>query len=488
MVQVSSSGATSRASPDSSDRSTLLDLASLLVRHRPAISCAGWLICALAVATLLRIGIRLFTGGAPLVFYLPGAPLVFYLPAVVIVTLFAGWETGVAALVAGTLLAWFLFVPPVLTWHFPNHAETITLVLWACIVGTQIAIAQALRLALQRVVQSETRYRRLLQAASGTVWVMDERGEVHTPQPGWGELTGMSWPGYRGREWLKAVHPEDRARLTQPESDSKAGDFRQFELRLWDAASTDWRWFVARSVSMPRLSGDGQDWVTSLHDVHEHKIMSDGREMVIGELRHRLKNLLTIIDALAKNSRGKMDAAEVEPFMKRFLGRLHALGAAADLVLAGKNVAVECGAIVRATLAPFMEENAARFVISGPELLMSEETGGTLGLAIHEMATNALKYGALSTNGGKVLIRWSVLPLSGGEERIEFEWRERGGPRPVPPNREGFGTRLIRSVPARERSGEVQVAYDADGFSCRIAFVRARSGTPIGEPARDAAE
>jgi PAS domain S-box-containing protein len=477
MVQVLSSGVESRPPPASSETSALHSLASLLVRHRSVLSCLGWLICALAAATLLRIGAGLFTGGVP---------LVFYLPAVMVVTLFAGWETGVAALILGTLLAWFLFVPPIFSWHLPNHAETITLVLWGCICGTQIAIAYALRLALQRVVQSETRYRRLLQAASGTVWVMNERGEVHTPQPGWSELTGMSWPEYQERGWQNAVHPEDRVRVSQPESES--GDFREFELRLWDVKSGDWRWFVARSVSMPRLSGSGQDWVTSLHDIHEHKVSSDRREIVIGELRHRLKNLLTIIDALAKNSRSKLDGAEVEAFLKRFLGRLHALGAAADLVLAGRNVAVECGAIVRATLSPFIEENGTRFILSGPELLLSEETGGTLGLAIHEMATNALKYGALSMEGGKVFIRWSVLPVNNGAERIEIEWKERGGPRPVPPNREGFGTRLIRSVPARERSGEVQIAYDADGFSCRIAFVRAGNGTPVGAPARDAAE
>jgi two-component sensor histidine kinase len=205
-------------------------------------------------------------------------------------------------------------------------------------------------------------------------------------------------------------------------------------------------------------------------------------------LRHRLKNLLTIIDALAKNSRSKLDGPEVEAFQKRFLGRLHALGAAADLVLAGKNVTVECGAIVRATLAPFMEENAARFLISGPELHLSEETGGTLGLAIHEMATNALKYGALSAQAGKVFIRWGVLPADAGEERVEIEWTERGGPRPVPPSKEGFGTRLIRTVPARERRGEVDIAYEAGGFTCRIAFLRPASGAPVNQPTRNAAE
>src|SRR6185312_567273 len=161
------------------------------------------------------------------------------------------------------------------------------------------------------------------------------------------------------------------------------------------------------------------------------KLASDRRDLMIGELRHRLKNLLTIIDALAKSSRPRVESGtEIDGFLKRFLGRLHALGAAADLVLAGKRVAVDCGAIVRATLSPFMQDNAARILISGPDMQLSEQTGGTLGLAVHELATNALKYGALSTDAGRVFVRWSVTPLGDGDERVEIEWKERGGPPP----------------------------------------------------------
>lgn len=206
--------------------------------------------------------------------------------------------------------------------------------------------------------------------------------------------------------------------------------------------------------------------------LNEQKQVTGHREIQIGELRHRLKNLLTVIEALAKSSKDRHATPEVQTFLSRFLGRLHALGAAADLVLAGgRRVSIECGTLVRATLSPFMEERP-RFNFLGPELHLSEQTGSTLGLALHELATNALKYGALTRDTGRVSIEWTATRLDAQMERVEILWREHGGPPPTPPEKEGFGTRLIRSVAAREREGEVQISYDPAGFSCCIAFLR----------------
>ncbi len=153
---------------------------------------------------------------------------------------------------------------------------------------------------------------------------------------------------------------------------------------------------------------------------------------MIGEARHRLKNLVTIIDALAKYSkqRNAEPSAELDAFLKRFLGRLHALGAAADLVLAGQHQYVEIGPLIRATLAPFLEERAQRFRIEGPDVTLSEATGGSLALAIHELATNALKYGALTVPDGYVTIGWRGTDMPEGE-RIAIDWKEHGGPVPV---------------------------------------------------------
>lgn len=467
-----------RLSADRQD-SRLLDLASLLVRRRGRLSGAAWIVTALGAATLLRLTIGFFS---------LGVPFVFYIPAISIVALFAGWECGVIAAVLSLVLAWVLFVPPALTLHLPNPQQAFTLLLWLTIAATQVVIAQFLRLALMRALYGETRYRRLLEVASGITWSRDRQGNIHEPQPSWTELTGMTWPEYSGQNWLKGVHPEDRVRLALP-APAEAASHDETEVRLWHKAAGDWQWFLARSVAVPRLSGEGEEWLTSLHDIHEHKLAAERREVLIGELRHRLKNLLTIIDALAKNSRSYREREPaVDAYLRRFLGRLHALGGAADLVLAGRRPAIECGALVHATLTPFMGERSSRFRLSGTKLQLSEETGGMLGLALHEMATNAIKYGALTADAGDVSVSWSAVPVEDGQERVTIEWKERGGPAPSPSDKEGFGMRLIRTVPSRERNGEVDIQFAPDGFYCRIAFLRAAEGPKFADERRDAAE
>ena len=455
-----------------------LRLAALLVKRRHPLSCAGWLAAALATATLFRGVIGVLT---------TGVPLVFYFPAVIIVALFTGWECGIVACVLAALLAWIFFFPPALTFHVLTAHEATTLLLWLLVATTQVVIAQFLRMALRRALNAETRYRRLMDVAAGIVWASDERGYIRDPQRGWSELTGIAWPEYSERNWLKAIHPEDRGSFAVLDA-GIAGDAREAQVRVWGREAADWRWFVARSVAVPCVTGRGHEWITSLHDVHEHRIASDRRDLVIGELRHRSRNLLTIIEALAKNSRSRLKKDEsVEDYLTRFLGRLHALGAAADLVLAGKRVAIECGALVRTTLVPFMSDRVGRFFLSGPTLKLSEETGGTLGLALHELATNSLKYGSLSVESGTVSVAWSATAADEGQDLVAIEWKERGGPPPAPPNKEGFGTRLIRAVPGREKSGAVHIDFPPDGFYCRISFLRPSEGPQFAGLARDAA-
>jgi two-component sensor histidine kinase len=217
------------------------------------------------------------------------------------------------------------------------------------------------------------------------------------------------------------------------------------------------------------------EWVGTLHDIHERKIESEKRELMVGELRHRMKNLITVIEALAKNSRRREeDTPAVQEFLKRFLGRLHALAAAADLLLAGNREAIDANAVVRATLVPFDEEKSSRIRISGPDLRLSEDLGGGLALAVHELATNALKYGALSVTGGTISLTWTVAPGIEGDD-VVFEWKEQGGPPPEPPTREGFGNRVIKSVTSREKTGSVTIEYPPDGVYCRIAYVKPRT-------------
>ncbi|MBI3675824.1 MAG: DUF4118 domain-containing protein [Proteobacteria bacterium] len=451
-------------------------LVGAIVEDYPPATRMAWLIGALAVASIAS-WLRVVLGWSPL-----GPPLVFYLPAIFVVTLIAGWVYGLAAVLVSLLLSWLLFTPPPLSFQLPNWAQGTSYVSWALVAVVQVAITQILRDALRRAFHSEARYRKLLNVASGVVWITDEDGRALTPQQEWSQLTGMPWQDYREYGWLKAIHPDDHARLRPENPTGNRNDTHNIEIRLWSAAAGDWRWYQSRAALIPKRSGDSDEWIAALRDVHDQKLARDKRDLMVGELRHRLKNLVTIIDALAKNSKIP-DEPAVDRFLKKFLGRLHALGAAGDLVLVGQRVAIECGAVVRATLAPFMEDKSARFYIAGPVVQLSEETGGALAFAVHELATNAIKYGALSVLEGRVSLTWSRTPVENGE-RIAIEWKERGGPTPLPPNKEGFGSRVIRFVTARERDGSVDIDYETDGLRCRIAFTKASEGPPVDVAAR----
>ncbi|MGC8535289.1 MAG: HWE histidine kinase domain-containing protein [Rhizomicrobium sp.] len=206
--------------------------------------------------------------------------------------------------------------------------------------------------------------------------------------------------------------------------------------------------------------------VAAQHDADRIQIAQS--DLVLAESRHRLKNLIAIIGALAKNSR-RPNETSIEAYLTRFLGRLYALGEAADQMLARRHADVEIRELITATLKPFMSEKG-RLSLEGPRLLVSAQTGGSLALAVHELATNALKYGALSRPSGTVALSWQIRTESGGE-RLVLSWREAGGPSVRQPDEEGFGSRLIRMTAANEKEAAVELCFAAEGLACTISFI-----------------
>ena len=204
-------------------------------------------------------------------------------------------------------------------------------------------------------------------------------------------------------------------------------------------------------------------------DITERRRAAERQEMLLGEMRHRVKNLATVIEALARQSRPRDEPAVAE-FIDAFVGRVHALLSTGELTLGSPTRKVELGQLLNKVLQPFVDPNRAdRITIRGPSLVIAEKTAGNLALAIHELATNALKYGALSNSSGRVLISWTVEPAD-ADRRISLEWRERGGPPATKPKREGFGSRVVSSALARERDAQVKQLFEPDGVHCTFDF------------------
>jgi PAS domain S-box-containing protein len=227
--------------------------------------------------------------------------------------------------------------------------------------------------------------------------------------------------------------------------------------------------FEARSVVFPdrfiemRVSPkEGSGLAVAFSDISSRKAQERQRELLINELNHRVKNTLAVVQSIATQS--LRDTRVPQDARTAFEGRLMALAAAHDLLTRESWETAQLGPVVRAALQPFDTEH--RFEVLGPDLRLRPQAAVSLTLALHELATNATKYGALSNKSGTVSVAWTV---STDETPIfRLTWAEHGGPPVAPPTRSGFGSRLIQKGLAGELGGPVTVEFLPEGVVCRI--------------------
>jgi PAS domain S-box-containing protein len=183
--------------------------------------------------------------------------------------------------------------------------------------------------------------------------------------------------------------------------------------------------------------------------------------LLVNEIKHRVKNTLAIIQAIAVRTfrRAPLDERE------SFIARLHALASAHDLLSEEQWDRAALAVIVRRALAPFQDRGQERFRLEGPETQINADKSLLLAMALHELATNAVKYGSLSNQTGEVSIRWG--PMDGAQgPQLKLQWRESGGPPVAPPSRKGFGTGLIER--AFNHQGAAEFEFRPDGMTCTL--------------------
>lgn len=170
------------------------------------------------------------------------------------------------------------------------------------------------------------------------------------------------------------------------------------------------------------------------------------------ELGHRLKNLVAVIQSIARQT--MRQSTTMSDFEARFSGRLGALGRSLDLLIANDWRGARLDALVRSELATFGSLDGAQISVKGPPLHLKPQAARSIGLALHELATNATKYGALSVPEGNVAVHWK-LASRGGRRRLLMIWQESGGPIVTEPTRWGFGRQVIQQEPAQALTGNV---------------------------------
>lgn len=203
----------------------------------------------------------------------------------------------------------------------------------------------------------------------------------------------------------------------------------------------------------------------AVEEVTEQRKQEESAALLLGELRHRIKNTLAVVQSIARNTFSKLDDAE-QP-IRTFEARMGALAHAHDLLLANEWQRAEVGPLVHTALGSV---NPARFTAEGPECYVSPDGAMSLTLGLHELCTNAVKYGALSGDAGMVRISWTE---AGG--KIHFAWEETGGPPCHPPAHRGFGLKLLGRVAGS--SGEYGgLEFRPEGLVCRMSLDRDAAG------------
>jgi two-component sensor histidine kinase len=270
---------------------------------------------------------------------------------------------------------------------------------------------------------------------------------------------GPDDPFERYEDVVALVHPDDRERRQRAVdlAISGGGDLEVEYRSLRPDGS--FGWVMARGRAMfengraVRIAGISMD-------ITERKAAEDRQALLMHELNHRVKNTLATVQSLALQSLGFGEDAPAGA--DSFLDRLHALARVHDLLSEAAWLGASLGDVVRRTLAPYVE-GADRFTISGPPVRLAPNAAVTLNMAFHELATNAVKYGAMSTPTGAVDIAWRE---EGGA--VTLDWRETGGPPTAPPTHSGFGSRLIRQGLARELGCEAQLTFLPQGLWCHL--------------------
>ena len=202
----------------------------------------------------------------------------------------------------------------------------------------------------------------------------------------------------------------------------------------------------------------------ALHrEVNERRRAEQRQQLLIHELNHRVKNMLATVQSVARQSLGRARGGGP---LADFEDRLMALAWTHDILTRERWVGASLATILSRTMAPHASDG--RVQLTGPDLRISPKMALALAMGVHELATNAVKYGALSNETGRVDIRWRLDPEA-QPARLILEWRERGGPRVEPPKSRGFGTRLLERGLAGELGGEVKLAFERGGVQCRVA-------------------
>ena len=326
-------------------------------------------------------------------------------------------------------------------------------------IGAACRDITAVRTAARQLAESEERYRELADGTPAAAWLTRADGQLEFINQAMADALGRPREALLGEGWMDAVDPADHVRLMGARLRVRAthGPFR-FEGRFRRPSGA---LVIIQMYGRPRFNSAGAFWghAGMASDVTQARDVERRQQLLIDELNHRVKNTLTTVQSLVHNTlRDAGASAGIEDVLTE---RLMALSAAHDVLTRENWSGAQLADIARETLKPYLTEG--RILMEGPDARAPANVAVALSMALHELATNALKYGALSTSAGEVRLSWSR-----GAGVLHLEWRERGGPPVRPPERQGFGSRLLLRGLTGDLSSPAELIYAPEGLICRL--------------------
>jgi len=312
--------------------------------------------------------------------------------------------------------------------------------------------------------EHERRFRKLLDALPAAVYTTDAAGRItyyneaaatlwgHRPSLGTSEWCGswkLYWP-----DGTPLAHDQCPMALALKEDRTVRG--MEAIAERPDGTRVP---FIPFPTPIHDATGKLVGAVNMLVDITDRKHAEERQALLVRELHHRVKNTLATVQAIMGSTARAVD--NIEDFKSALFGRIQSLSKT-HLLLADDQRAVNFEHILRSELDAFDDGSNKRIVLSGPEVPLSSQVALSLGMAIHEITTNAAKFGALSIFGGRVEVTWSVT-IDAIRRTLVFDWVESGGPPVAPPLRQGFGSRLLAFVLPGQIQAKTQIDYAPEG-------------------------
>ena len=312
--------------------------------------------------------------------------------------------------------------------------------------------------------ESERRFRLTADAAPVMVWISGIDKLCTWFNKPWLDFVGRTMEQELGNGWSENVRADDFDRCLKTYVD--AFDARQsfsmeYRMRRHDG---EYRWVLDNGIPLWEPVGKFAGYIGSCIDITERKQAEDQKGLLVAELDHRVKNTLACVAAMAEQTRATSNS--MDEFLEVLRGRIRSLANTHSLLSLNRWQGVNLAELVRRELASCMRDGNT--LIDGPAIDVGADSVQTIAIVLHELTTNAAKYGALSNGSGRISVRWHWRPDGGPPDGLVLEWFETGGPPVVAHSVPGYGTSVIRDLIPYELGGTVDYVLAADGVRCKL--------------------